>query len=256
MDKEGDQIARWLNSLGVTAFVLKYRLGPKYHHPVELGDAQRAIRTVRFKAPEYRAAAGPYRHHGVLGGRTPGVDGGYALRCRESGSQRPHRPGEQPSGLSWCCATRWFRSPASCTRGRSAICWGTIPIAKLVESLSNEMQVTAQTPPTFLFHTNADTGVPAENSMMFFHGAAQGGRAGGNPHLRKGSSRRGPGADGRGSFQLAREAGGLDARARVTQFGSPVSSCDKLHISSYYFGQFPQRVAADSPLLLVIARGF
>jgi len=40
MDKEGDQIARWLNSLGVSAFVLKYRLGPKYHHPVELGDAQ------------------------------------------------------------------------------------------------------------------------------------------------------------------------------------------------------------------------
>src|SRR6185295_1059385 len=54
MDKEGDQIARWLNSLGVTSFVLKYRLGPKYHHPVELGDAQRAIRTVRSKAGEYR----------------------------------------------------------------------------------------------------------------------------------------------------------------------------------------------------------
>src|SRR5450756_2233865 len=53
MDKEGDQIARWLNSLGVTAFVLKYRLGPKYRHPVELGDAQRAIRTVRSKAVSY-----------------------------------------------------------------------------------------------------------------------------------------------------------------------------------------------------------
>jgi acetyl esterase/lipase len=54
MDKEGDQVARWLNSIGVTAFVLKYRLGPKYRHPVELGDAQRAIRTVRQKAEEYR----------------------------------------------------------------------------------------------------------------------------------------------------------------------------------------------------------
>ena len=53
-EKEGDQIARRLNSLGVAAFVLKYRLGPRYHHPVELGDAQRAIRTVRFKAAEYR----------------------------------------------------------------------------------------------------------------------------------------------------------------------------------------------------------
>src|ERR1019366_2953551 len=54
MDKEGDQIARWLNSLGVSAFVLQYRLRPKYHPPVELGDAQRAIRTVRSKAAEYR----------------------------------------------------------------------------------------------------------------------------------------------------------------------------------------------------------
>src|SRR5215831_6032932 len=54
MDKEGSQIAQFLNSIGVSAFVLKYRLGPKYHHPIELGDAQRAIRTVRAKAAEYR----------------------------------------------------------------------------------------------------------------------------------------------------------------------------------------------------------
>src|SRR5215475_12348062 len=54
MEKEGSDIARWLNSLGVTAFVLQYRLGPKYHHPIELGDAQRAIRTVHSKASAYR----------------------------------------------------------------------------------------------------------------------------------------------------------------------------------------------------------
>ena len=54
MDHEGDQVARWLNSIGVQAFVLKYRLGPRYHHPIELGDAQRAIRTVRTKAAEYQ----------------------------------------------------------------------------------------------------------------------------------------------------------------------------------------------------------
>src|ERR1700722_17458049 len=50
---EGRQEANYLNSLGVTAFVLKYRLGPKYHHPIELGDAQRALRTVRARAAEY-----------------------------------------------------------------------------------------------------------------------------------------------------------------------------------------------------------
>jgi acetyl esterase/lipase len=51
---EGRQVANYLNSLGVAAFVLRYRLGPRYHHPVELGDAQRAIRLVRSKASEWR----------------------------------------------------------------------------------------------------------------------------------------------------------------------------------------------------------
>src|ERR1039458_10139174 len=53
MDKEGYQVAQWLNSIGVSAFVLQYRLGPRYHHPSELQDAQRAIRLVRSRAAEY-----------------------------------------------------------------------------------------------------------------------------------------------------------------------------------------------------------
>src|SRR5262249_7125919 len=53
MDKEGSQIASWFNAMGVTAFVLKYRLGPRYHHPIEIGDAQRAIRLVRSRATQF-----------------------------------------------------------------------------------------------------------------------------------------------------------------------------------------------------------
>src|SRR5258708_1764663 len=53
MDHEGKQVAEWLNSLGAAAFVLKYRLGPRYHHPVEMGDGQRAMRFVRFHAADY-----------------------------------------------------------------------------------------------------------------------------------------------------------------------------------------------------------
>ena len=53
MNHEGRQIANWLNAAGISAFVLKYRLGPRYHHPIELGDAQRAIRLVRARAAEY-----------------------------------------------------------------------------------------------------------------------------------------------------------------------------------------------------------
>src|SRR5262245_63560233 len=52
VDHEGDQIARWLNSIGVAAFVLKYRLAPRYHHPAMITDVQRAIRFVRFRAAE------------------------------------------------------------------------------------------------------------------------------------------------------------------------------------------------------------
>src|SRR5262252_1723213 len=51
---EGRQVANYLNSLGLAAFVLRYRLGPRYHHPIELGDAQRAIRIVRSHASEWR----------------------------------------------------------------------------------------------------------------------------------------------------------------------------------------------------------
>src|ERR1700736_3406473 len=53
LQKEGEDIALWLNAHGVAAFVVKYRLGPRYHHPIELGDAQRAIRTVRANAAGY-----------------------------------------------------------------------------------------------------------------------------------------------------------------------------------------------------------
>ena len=56
MDHEGRQVAEWLNSLGVAAFVLKYRLAPRYRHPAPLEDAKRALRLVRSRASEFRIA--------------------------------------------------------------------------------------------------------------------------------------------------------------------------------------------------------
>ena len=80
LDHEGAQIAQWLNSIGVAAFVLQYRLGPRYHHPIELGDAQRAIRTVRARAAAIPRAAGPHRHHGLFRRRPPGVHRRHSFR--------------------------------------------------------------------------------------------------------------------------------------------------------------------------------
>ncbi len=56
MNLEGREPANYFNAMGIAAFVLRYRLGPQYHHPIELGDAQRAIRTVRARAGEWHIA--------------------------------------------------------------------------------------------------------------------------------------------------------------------------------------------------------
>ena len=167
MDKEGDQIARWLNSLGVAAFVLKYRLGPKYHHPVELGDAQRAIRTVRSKAAEYRLLPDRIGIMGFSAGGHLASTAGTHFDAGDANAADPiDKASSRPDFLILCYPVISFTTAVHQGSKRNLL--GDNPDPKLVESMSNETQVTAQTPPTFLFHTNADTGVPPENSMLFY----------------------------------------------------------------------------------------
>jgi acetyl esterase/lipase len=167
MDKEGDQIARWLNSIGVSAFVLKYRLGPKYRHPVELWDAQRAIRAVRAKAVEYRVL--PDRI-GIMGFSAGGHLASTAGTHFEAGNPQAADPvdrvSSRPDFLILCYPVISFGAYAH--QGSRRALLGDNPDPALVENLSNELRVTPQTPPTFLFHTNADTGVPSENSALFY----------------------------------------------------------------------------------------
>jgi acetyl esterase/lipase len=168
MDKEGDQIARWLNSIGVTAFVLKYRLGPRYHHPIELGDAQRAIRTVRTKAGEYRVRPDRIGIMGFsAGGHLASTAGTHFDSGNPNAADPIDRAGSRPDFLILCYPVITLTTPYT-HRGSLRNLLGDQPDPKLVENLSNELQVTPQTPPTFLFHTNSDTGVPAENSMLFY----------------------------------------------------------------------------------------
>ncbi len=167
MDKEGDQIARWLNSLGVTAFVLKYRLGPKYRHPIELGDAQRAIRTVRYKAGEFRVAANRIGIMGFSAGGHLASTAGTHFDAGNPGAADPiDRVSSRPDFLVLCYPVISFGQYAH--QGSKNALLGPNPDPKLVENLSNELQVTPQTPPTFLFHTTADTTVPVENSVLFY----------------------------------------------------------------------------------------
>jgi acetyl esterase/lipase len=168
IDKEGEQVAAWLNSVGVTAFVLKYRLGPRYHHPIELGDAQRAIRTVRFKAAEYRLD--PARI-GILGfsagGHLASTAGTHFDAGKPDAADPIDRLSSRPDFLVLCYAVISLHDPLAHVGSRVNLL-GNSPDPALVDNLSNESQVTAQTPPTFLFHTANDRTVPVENSVNFF----------------------------------------------------------------------------------------
>jgi acetyl esterase/lipase len=142
-DHEGKQIAQWLNSQGISAFVLRYRLGPKYRHPAMINDVQRALRTVRARAAEFKV--NPAKSDDVI----------------ERVSSRPDF-----AVLAYPVIT--FTEEAYVHKGSRRNLLGDTPDPKLVENLSAERAVTKETPPCFLFHTNADTGVPPENSVLFY----------------------------------------------------------------------------------------
>jgi len=160
MDHEGRQVAEWLNSLGVAAFVLKYRLGPRYRHPAPLEDAKRALRLVRSRAGEFRIA--PDRI-GVWGFSAGGHLASTLATHFDAGNPAAADPIERvscrPDFAILAYPVISFASEYA-HKGSRRNLLGDNPDPALVENLSNEKQVTAQTPPTFLFHTNEDQGVP------------------------------------------------------------------------------------------------
>ena len=168
LDHEGVQIAQWLNSIGVAAFVLQYRLGPRYHHPIELGDAQRAIRTVRANAARYRVL--PDRI-GIMGFSAGGHLASTAATHFDPGNPDAtdaiDRVSSRPDFAVLVYPVITFTTPYLHQGSRDNLL-GPNPDPKLVENLSNELQVTAATPPTFLFHTTTDPVVPVENSVLFY----------------------------------------------------------------------------------------
>jgi acetyl esterase/lipase len=168
VDHEGKQIAEWLNARGVAAFVLRYRLGPRYHHPVELGDAQRALRFVRYRAAEYGITADKIGIWGFsAGGHLASTAGTHFDAGQPAATDPMDHTSSRPDFMVLCYPVISFITPYT-HRGSLRNLLGDNPDPQLAASLSNETQVTPQTPPTFLFHTNSDSGVPAENSVLFY----------------------------------------------------------------------------------------
>jgi acetyl esterase/lipase len=165
--KEGSELVKRLNALGVSAFVLKYRL-VEYGHPAPLRDVLRAIRIVRSRAPEFGVR--PDRI-GVLGSSA----GGHLAACAGTLFDAPEgRTGAEldavsarPDFLGLLYPVITMTAPFTHAASRENLIGKTTSPA-LIERLSVETQVSPATPPTFLVHTAEDTSVPLENSLLFF----------------------------------------------------------------------------------------
>jgi acetyl esterase/lipase len=168
-DHEGDQVARWLNSFGVTGVVLRYRHnGGGYQHPIPLQDAQRALSMVRSKAESLGIR--PDRI-GVLGfsagGHLASTLGTHFHKGRPDANDPVDRVSCRPDFMVLVYPVITLIDPF-CHQGSRKNLLGDRPEPSLVESLSNERQVTVDTPPTFLIHGETDNAVPVENSLFFY----------------------------------------------------------------------------------------
>ena len=164
---EGQDYAQWLNQQGISAFVLKYRLGSAgYRHPIMLGDAQRALRLVRGNAKEWRVDP---KRVGIMGSSAGGHLASTALTHFDAGKPDASDPIDKEScrpdfGIL-CYAVITMGEHTH--QGSRKNLLGENPDPALIELLSNEKHVTKDTPPCFLWHTWEDKGVKIENSLQF-----------------------------------------------------------------------------------------
>lgn len=165
-DHEGEPVAQWLNTLGVTAFVLHYRLAPQSRHPQMWEDAARALRFVRSQAEEMGLEAGRI---GILGFSAGGHLASTLATHFDAGNADSPDPVERVSCRPDLAVLVYpvitLQEPFAHLGSRHNLL-GADADPALVEDLSNHLRVSAQTPPCFLVHTAEDAGVPPENSLL------------------------------------------------------------------------------------------
>lgn len=167
LDHEGEQIARWLNERGFAAFVLHYRIAPRYKHPMPMLDAQRALRLVRNRAAEWNIDSDKIGIWGFSAG------GHLAATCAtlfDEGQRRASDPTDTVSCRPSFCVLAYpvvSMTQSWMHKGSRDNLIGENPSAELALKMSPETNVSPETPPTFLFHTGEDD-VRAENSLAFY----------------------------------------------------------------------------------------
>ena len=174
VDREGEPIARWLNGLGLHAFVLTYRVHP-YKYPYPVLDGQRAMKVVRSRAGELGIDP---EQIGILGFSA----GGHLASTVTTHFNEYDSPvldeidavSSRPDFAVLCYAVINMDSAfAHC--GSAANLLGADASPEMLTRFSNEQQVTSETPPCFLWHSAGDTGVPPLNSLRFAAALAENG---------------------------------------------------------------------------------
>ncbi len=164
---EGPDYARFFNEHGIAGFVLKYRLGSSgYRHPIMLQDAARAMRTIRARAAEWNVDP---KRIGIIGSSAGGHLASTLLTHFDSGKPDSNDPIERQSSrpdLGILCYAVITMGQFT-HEGSKHNLLGSNPSPELVRNLSNELQVTKETPPCFVWHTWEDHLVPVENSLQF-----------------------------------------------------------------------------------------
>lgn len=165
---EAEPVARWLNRLGISAFVLDYRVAP-YRHPIPLMDARRTIQLVRCRADDW--SVDPNRV-GILGfsagGHLASTTGTFIddlPELRDTGGSEVEKLSARPNAMILCYPVITFGEYGH--QGCIDNLLGPQPSASLRDLLSNEKHVSEQTPPAFIWHTMDDQSVPVENSLLF-----------------------------------------------------------------------------------------
>ena len=175
-DHEGHQIAQFFNDNGVNAFVLHYRLGGKgYHYPAQLADVQRAIRTVRDIALSSKRSMDDDRI-GVIGFSAGGHLASMAAtlfdrKAYDADSEdRIDGRSARPDFAVLCYPVISMKDGVTHAGSRRNLSGEKNPDDRTskILSLSSELNVPANAPPTFLFHTSEDSAVPAANPIRFY----------------------------------------------------------------------------------------
>jgi len=173
-EREGIQYANWLSTLGVTSFVLKYRM-QEYGHPAPLQDVLRAIRIVRSRAAEFGIDPNRIGAMGSSAGSHLTASAGTLFDLPEgrTGAELDAVSG-RPDFMILMYPVITMRDPAAHAGSREALL-GPNPTEEMLQLASLENQVTAATPPALIIHTQADASVPVENAVVFFQALTRAG---------------------------------------------------------------------------------